>query len=161
MKILTLTEPWATLVRIGAKRIETRSWMPHYHGPLAIHAAKTFPVWTRDLCATAPFREALATAGVHSWRDLEPTLGCILATCELYEVRPTPAHITLFAAAPDCATWTDELSVQEYAFGDYSPGRYGLFLRSVAPLERVIPATGALGLWEYPLEAELGIEVTR
>ena len=26
MKALTLTQPWATLVAIGAKRIETRSW---------------------------------------------------------------------------------------------------------------------------------------
>ena len=26
MRVLTLTQPWATLVAIGAKRIETRSW---------------------------------------------------------------------------------------------------------------------------------------
>ena len=39
MKVLTLTQPWATLVAIGAKRIETRSWATKYRGPLLIHAA--------------------------------------------------------------------------------------------------------------------------
>ena len=48
MKALTLTQPWATLVAIGAKRIETRSWRTSYRGPLAIHAAKGFPKWARE-----------------------------------------------------------------------------------------------------------------
>jgi hypothetical protein len=43
MKALTLTQPWATLVAIGAKTIETRSWPTSYRGPLAIHAAKGYP----------------------------------------------------------------------------------------------------------------------
>ena len=30
MKALTLTQPWATLVAIGAKRIETRIWRTDY-----------------------------------------------------------------------------------------------------------------------------------
>lgn len=45
MRCLTLTQPWATLVAIGAKRIETRSWSTSYRGPLAIHAGKK---WTRE-----------------------------------------------------------------------------------------------------------------
>lgn len=40
MKALSLTQPWASLVAVGAKRIETRSWRTSYRGPLAIHAAK-------------------------------------------------------------------------------------------------------------------------
>ena len=43
MKALSLTQPWATLVVIGAKRIETRSWHTSYVGPLLIHAAKAIP----------------------------------------------------------------------------------------------------------------------
>lgn len=35
---LTLTQPWATLVAIGVKCIETRSWQKAYRGPLLIHA---------------------------------------------------------------------------------------------------------------------------
>lgn len=32
MKALSLTQPWATLMAIGAKRIETRSWGAAYRG---------------------------------------------------------------------------------------------------------------------------------
>ena len=42
MKALTLTQPWATLIAVGAKRIETRSWGTSYRGRIAIHAAKGF-----------------------------------------------------------------------------------------------------------------------
>jgi len=40
MKALTLTQPWATLIACGAKRIETRSWATDFRGRIAIHAAK-------------------------------------------------------------------------------------------------------------------------
>ena len=43
MKALTLHQPWATLVAVGEKRIETRSWSTDYRGPLAIHAGKARP----------------------------------------------------------------------------------------------------------------------
>ena len=43
MKALTLWQPWASLIAVGAKTIETRSWSTKYRGPLAIHAAKRRP----------------------------------------------------------------------------------------------------------------------
>ena len=61
MKVLTLTQPWATLVAIGAKRIETRSWSTKYRGPLAIHAAKGFPAWAKDMCGS------LLVTGLLGW----------------------------------------------------------------------------------------------
>ncbi len=62
MKTLTLTQPWAQLIAIGAKRIETRSWGTKYRGPIAIHAAKGFPKWARETCLRSPFIEALNRA---------------------------------------------------------------------------------------------------
>lgn len=44
MKALTVTEPWATLIAIGAKRIETRSWPTEYRGPVAIHSRARGPI---------------------------------------------------------------------------------------------------------------------
>lgn len=41
--VLSLWQPWATLVALGVKTIETRSWSTHYRGPLAIHAAARRP----------------------------------------------------------------------------------------------------------------------
>jgi hypothetical protein len=66
MKTLTLTQPWATLVSLGAKTFETRSWKTDYSGPLAIHAAKGFPGWAKDLCSIDDeyFYKALRPAGV-------------------------------------------------------------------------------------------------
>ena len=32
MKALTIKEPYATLIRDGVKRIETRSWKTNYRG---------------------------------------------------------------------------------------------------------------------------------
>jgi hypothetical protein len=51
MKVLTFTQPWATLVAIGAKRIETRSWYTNYRGPLAFTRRRRFPR-ARKCCAS-------------------------------------------------------------------------------------------------------------
>ena len=41
MKVLSLTEPYATLVKKGFKTIDTRSWKTRYRGKLYIHASST------------------------------------------------------------------------------------------------------------------------
>ena len=41
MKVLSLTEPYATLIKNGSKTIETRSWKTNYRGRLYIHASST------------------------------------------------------------------------------------------------------------------------
>lgn len=38
MKVLTLKQPWATLICDGMKEYEFRSWKTSYRGPLLIHA---------------------------------------------------------------------------------------------------------------------------
>ena len=41
MKVPSLTEPYATLIKKGVKTIETRSWKTNYRGKLYIHASST------------------------------------------------------------------------------------------------------------------------
>ena len=41
MKVLSLTEPYATIIKEGKKTIETRSWKTNYRGKLYIHASST------------------------------------------------------------------------------------------------------------------------
>ena len=41
MKVLSLTEPYATLIKENKKKIETRSWKTSYRGELYIHASST------------------------------------------------------------------------------------------------------------------------
>ena len=38
MKVLTLKQPWATLVAEGIKKYEFRSWKTNYRGKILIHA---------------------------------------------------------------------------------------------------------------------------
>ena len=40
MKVLTIKQPWATLIMQGNKRFEFRSWQTKYRGELLIHAGK-------------------------------------------------------------------------------------------------------------------------
>lgn len=131
MKALTLTQPWATLVAIGAKTIETRSWLTNYTGPLAIHAAKGYPKSARLIAGETAFARALAPFGFYG-HNL-PT-GVIVATCELINVLGVGS---LTVGEP------------EKSFGDYTPGRYGWLLANIQPLAEPKPAKGALGLWEW------------
>ena len=39
MKVLTLWQPWATLIALGLKRYETCSWATFCRGLLLLHAA--------------------------------------------------------------------------------------------------------------------------
>ena len=50
MKVLSLTEPYATLIRENKKKIETRSWKTSYRGELYIHASSTHipKVWKEN-----------------------------------------------------------------------------------------------------------------
>jgi hypothetical protein len=145
MKALTLTQPWATLVAIGAKRIETRSWRTNYRGPLAIHAAKAFPRDCRELGWAQPFRCALHHAGIfpNAGAQWELPLGKILATCRLVDCVPTE-----YMDAKTCP-FRDLMTPLEMAFGDYSPKRYAWILDGIEALGQAVAAKGALGLWEW------------
>jgi hypothetical protein len=148
MKALTLTQPWAQLVAIGAKKIETRSWNTYYRGPLAIHAAKGFPGWARQMCYGKFFLEALFDDYDGRWQSL-PT-GMIVATCELVHVLKIDTRIessTTKFVTRSGLQWS--LGARERAFGDYSLGRYIWLLDDIELLPEPIPAKGALGLWEF------------
>jgi hypothetical protein len=50
MKALTVLQPWAQLLILGAKRYETRSWKTKHRGPLLIHAGRAFFEKARERC---------------------------------------------------------------------------------------------------------------
>jgi hypothetical protein len=157
MKALSLLQPWATLIAIGAKSIETRTWKTPYRGPIAIHASKGFPPWCRQLaCSVEPFRSVLPAHGL----TIE-TLPCgaILATATLARIVPVDfvmsaggaIHFQYDKGKPRDVT----ISEDELAFGDYSPGRFAWVLIDVRPLAQPISMRGSLGLWEWNHEGEL------
>ncbi|MGO8759326.1 MAG: ASCH domain-containing protein [Terracidiphilus sp.] len=144
MKTLTLTQPWASLVAIGAKQIETRSWTTAFRGRLAIHAAKGFPKWAKEFAGEPP-------VSVLFGMNYEYPRGAIVATCRLVSVLPTrELQKNGVIRMDDTARCPDfELTEQERDFGDYEPGRYAWLLADIKPVSRPIIVNGALGLWEF------------
>jgi hypothetical protein len=132
MKALTLTQPWATLVAIGAKKFETRSWSTKYRGPLAIHAAKGFTNENAAMCFRHPFRTVLKDLEIG---EITKVRGHIIATCDLVDV--------ILITEQNAPTGN------EFAFGDYTPGRYMWKLDNIVMLETPVPAKGKLSLWEW------------
>jgi hypothetical protein len=164
MRCLTLTQPWASLVAIGAKKIETRSWPTNYRGPLAIHAAKGFPRWARETCLDSPFIQALHRANYLSdprlnrrrenaakWDSIP--LSSVLATCTLVDC--VQMHEFWYRQGDPPALglgkYTQMLAdnPNEREFGDYADGRWAWILADVECFEQPVPAKGALGLWEW------------
>lgn len=82
MKAITLNQPFAQLVALGAKRYHPLTWITHYRGPLAIHASLEFPDSAWALCRCEPFATALLG-------NTDLPLGCVVAICDLAAVTPT------------------------------------------------------------------------
>lgn len=133
---IVLTQPWATLMAIGAKLVETRSWATKYRGALAISAARGFPRECQDLFFTAPFEDVLRDAGYERPADLPR--GQVIAVTEVYDCQPT-------------ALISPKLTWREQQFGDYSDCRYGFMTRGVRRVREPVPLRGLQRIQKLPL----------
>ena len=127
MKVLSLIEPYATLIKNGIKKIETRSWKTNYRGKLYIHASSTrIPKEYRDN------RELMDLVDIN---DLN--YGNIICSCNLV----------------DCVEMNDEFIEKikknklEYICGIYAKGRYAWILDNVEVMNKPISVKGHLGIW--------------
>ena len=164
MKALTIQQPWASLITMGVKIIETRSWSTKYRGPLAIHAglkkANIFEnewIWEPLLY---PDRVGRLRTALH--------LGAVVATCELVDVVPIfdgirQANLRRVEIDDDglwlCESRDDEESDEyserdwqdisdQLSYGDFSPGRFAWLLSNITPIDPV-PVKGHQGLWNW------------
>lgn len=156
MKCLSLWQPWATLMEMGGKRIETRSWATLYRGPVLIHAAKRWNRELRGLCGVGDFVEVLGriSGEVPDLMRLDPVtrtsrrmpLGEIIAVGQLVDCQPVETM------------HRPEEGTRERAFGDYRPGRFAWMFGRVCGLSSPIPWRGMQGLFEVPDEvAEMAL----
>ena len=126
MKVLSIKEPFATLIKDGVKIYETRSWKTNYRGEVYIHASLSLSK-----------SERVESANKYLKSEIKP--GFILCKCELV----------------DCIPMTDEFikyinkETSEYDYGLYSEGRYAWKLKVLEVLDEPIPAKGKLGIWNY------------
>ncbi|GHO51410.1 hypothetical protein [Ktedonospora formicarum] len=150
LKALTLTEPWCSLMRYGAKGVETRSWTTQYRGPVALHAAKTLPKQLDAICELPAFAKVLKEHGHYREKTMFPwklfPVGKVLAIGMLEEIVRTEQIVA-------------NLDASEVAFGDYTSGRYAWRFSAIYPLKTPIPVQGALWLWNWTPPAPFWDEI--
>lgn len=149
MKVISIIQPWATLIAMGEKKFETRSWSTKYRGELAIHSSKKV---NKEACRLEPIRSVLAK---HGYDESNLPTGVILATCQLSNCFKVFADKGT-SAALEVGRMVRIVEGDEYQFGDYSEGRFAWELRDVNALYEPIPAKGKLNLWEHPLTEMVG-----
>ena len=131
MKVLSIIEPWATLIKEKKKYIETRTWKTNYSGELYIHASKK----------KINIKDEHITDLLDLITNVEMGYGKIICRCKLV----------------DCIyideNFKEEISKhkQEYLCGDFNIGRYAWILEEVVPLENPIEAKGQLNIWDYEI----------
>ena len=133
MKALTVRQPWASLIALGVKRIETRSWRTSYRGPLAIHAGLHRPKvgWDHPYGAISysvkgedhnqRCWQPPGQGGVAGPRPVFLPLGAVVATATLAECLPI--------LAPDDPT--DRLP--HVAASRHDPARLSIFRPTTEP----------------------------
>lgn len=153
---LSLWQPWASFVAYLLKSNETRGWATNYRGPLAIHATKKEPseVFSELFELSFVEDERLAREYVcglmeiSGLADREPRAG----ECrELFNALPR-GKILCVVNLVDCVptrSVKDDITYQEWAYGDYSDGRFAWVTEMVHRFEEPIPAKGSQGLWQW------------
>ncbi|HEY0731738.1 MAG TPA: ASCH domain-containing protein [Chitinophagaceae bacterium] len=133
MKTLSLLQPWASLVVMGVKTIETRSWNTRHRGELLIHASlgKKASVLVQD----PPFIKYIPDFNALPF-------GAIIGKVVLEDVLPVE-HLFYSDAI------MNKLTLEEKAFGDYAKGRFAWILSHPEQFNDPIPVKGGLGLWEF------------
>jgi hypothetical protein len=175
VKVLTLRQPWATLVAVRSKTIETRSWSTNYRGALAIHASGRWTPEGRYMLVgsgmvSRPAARVLRPLGYKWQRDgrrwtSDMPLGAVVATCQLVDVVPThqcspPSHFEQGygdlpekgwdRAIPEWDQGDDTVLTSDANrnFGDFSYGRFAWLLEEIRAVDPPWKATGRLGLWD-------------
>ena len=126
MKVITLKQPWASLVANGYKLYEFRSWKTKYRGDVIIHSCK----------GVYPIKENI----MHLVNKNELKYG----------------YMICIATIVDCIYIDDKFSekmkkenINNYLCGDYTAGRYGWVLDNIRIIKEPIKISGKLGLWNY------------
>jgi activating signal cointegrator 1 len=150
-KVLTLWQPWATLLVMGEKKIETRpkptTWTVE-KGTYLIHAASK---WTKEqlkICQSEPFKSTLERLDYYqiSNNQFNIPLGCIIGSIEVTECKDMVYGRPIF----DFYNQTFDillLEEKESAFGNYSLGRFAWITKNPRILQNPIPYKGGQGYY--------------
>lgn len=137
MKVLSLLQPWATLLVSGHKLIETRSWPTHYRGPVFIHASGALNKKYKDSEMT-PALQSMEPFFKDHIKLPKLVFGKIIGMVNIATVIRTE-DIKPF------------LSDKEIAFGDYSAGRWAYQCYDNVAFHKHTDLKGQLGIRDCPV----------
>ena len=135
MKAITILQPWAWLIATGKKHCETRSWKTNYRGEILIHAGKKN--MTEAMLQTIVESAYMRRAGVFNTKMVT---GAIIGKAVLVNCVPIDVLLAklIMKQHPD-----------EFAFGDFTPGRYAWVMENAELFDKPILASGKQGLWNF------------
>lgn len=149
MKGISLHQPFASLMAVGAKVNETRSWSTTYRGPLAICSAR---------CAGE--MSLRCSSWLWQYKDaLGPSCGNVL---ELFDELPR-GFVLCVVDLVDCLptgmllTTTLGLSAREQELGNYEPGRFAWITTHCRRLAEPFPIKGRQGLFNLTTAEEFEV----
>lgn len=142
--VLSLAQPYASLLIAGIKTFETRSWRPGARNMeiikrdgLLIHASQSKKY--AHLAGQAPFWKYLSKMGPLPYGSI---IGCV----QVGRVITTQEWISEFMSPAD---WLVDKYHNEYHFGDYSPNRFAWACYDQEKFPEPIPVKGKLSLWRW------------
>lgn len=126
MKVITIKQPFATLIAEGLKEYEFRTWKTKYRGEILIHAGKSI-----DKKAMKKFEHL----------HLSYPTGCIIAKCELKDCIYIDEDMRSFLEKKDSLVYSGVVRHPEWE-------GYGFQLEAIQKIEP-IPLNGKLSIWDY------------
>lgn len=145
MKALTVQQPWAWAIALGAKKIENRTQSWRHRGPLAIHAGARVSERGVGMVPELMARDGWGSAdSIRQWMLEEIVHGAVIAVTDLADV-----HWTV--ASDCCGTWAEQAYTEVTSSGVRRRTEVAhLVLDDVLALNEPVPCKGRLGLWNLP-----------
>lgn len=144
MRILSLLQPWASLVLMGHKTWETRSYRTRFQEQdIAIASSARLLPAHRELCRHFPFNGYITEPG-------NLPLGRILCVVRLGKIITSTEWVMQNIDKPEMMTF-------EHKFGNYNPGRFAWPMTNLRKLGTLLPVKGKQCIWESGPELEARI----
>lgn len=124
MKVLSIKEPWASLIIQGYKKYEFRSWKTNYRGRILIHASKTIE---KDMLER--FKDY----------NLDIKTSAIIGEADLVDCIKVDEKFNKELRKIDKIVYGKSNHTENYAWK----------LENIKTYDKVIPINGKLGLWNY------------
>lgn len=126
MKVITIKQPYASLIANGLKEYEFRTWKTKYRGDILIHSGKNI-----DEEAMKKFAHL----------DLEYPIGCIIAKAKITDCIPVDDDVRKILKLKKSLVYENIINKNEWV-------GYGFKLENIVKINP-IKINGKLSLWDY------------